>query len=64
MFKEEKKKPTLDEVFEEIPKSKHVFVDVFSGDALLGDAVQHELEYEDAIMEFVSSTLGQTNGIL
>jgi len=62
--KVEKVKQTLDEVFEEIPKSKNVFIDQFSNDKLLGDAVPHELEYDDAIMEFVSGSLGQTNGIL
>ena len=55
---------TLDEVFEDIPVSKNVLIDHFSGDKLLGDAVPHELEYEDTIMEFVSGSLGQTNGIL
>ena len=31
---------------------------------MIGDGVSHELEYDDVIMEFVSSSIGQTNGII
>merc|ERR1712160_79759 len=60
----EEKKNEVKEEFEEAPKSKNNFCCSISGDKLIGDAIAHELEYEDAIMEFVTSSVGQTNGII
>ena len=56
-------KPKMEE-FEEAPKSKNNFCCTVSGDKLIGDALEHELEYDDVIMEFVTSSVGQTNGII
>ena len=52
------------EEFEECPASKNYYCCSISGDKLLGDAIPHELEYDDVIMEFVTSSVGQTNGII
>ena len=56
-------KPKVEE-FEEAPKSKNNFCCTVSGDKLIGDGLEHELEYDNVIMEFVTSSVGQTNGIV
>ena len=59
--KEEKKKE--DEICD-IPKSKNNFVDQISKDALLGDGIENDTDYEDAIIEFTSASFGEANGII
>ena len=66
VLEEEKEEKIVEkkEEFEECPKSKNNFCCSVSGDKLIGDAIAHELEYDDVIMEFVTSSVGQTNGII
>ena len=61
--KPKKEKKAEDEVCD-IPKSKNNFVDQISKDAVLGDGIENDTDYEDAIIEFTSSSFGEANGII